>query len=79
MELNGKPVPDKADSPRGERRYGLQLLSTGGRKASMHLAHFNCAPALRHTQMDKAMSLPSRNPGLLRRLGVILKSERSLV
>lgn len=63
-ERNQKPALYKADSPREERRQGLKHLSTGGRKVFMHLAHTNCAPTLRCTQMDKAWSLPSGNPVL---------------
>ena len=63
-KMNQKAVLDKDDNPREERRQRLKHLLTGGRKAFMHLAFTNRAPTTRHTQMDKASFLPSRNPVL---------------
>lgn len=65
-KMNQKAVLDKAANPR-ERRQRLKHLLTGGRKAFMHLAFTNRAPTTRHTQMDKASFLPSRNPVLCRK------------
>lgn len=53
--MNQKPVLEKADSPKEERRCELKYLLTGGRKSFMHSAHTNCSPAMSYSDRQSTV------------------------